>query len=156
MRVIISALVLLIVSAAHAQLPADQLKFVDSIENVVNSNLKKYTVKKDTGRIVISKNQMASYQKQFYLDRKTNSLYLVTYLQLFNNGMLINETYYYLHNKPLSVYRLKQAKRKIPQEEAYYFYNDQTYRYNDSTILQHTNEIRSSAEKLLAEFKKLK
>ena len=156
MRVIISALVLLIVSAAHAQLPADQLKFVDSIENVVNSNLKKYTVKKDTGRIVISKNQMASYQKQFYLDRKTNSLYLVTYLQLFNNGMLINETYYYLHNKPLSVYRLKQAKRKIPQEEAYYFYNDQTYRHNDSTILQHTNEIRSSAEKLLAEFKKLK
>jgi competence protein ComGC len=156
MRGIISVLVLLIVSAAHAQLPADQLKFVDSVENLVNSNLKKYTLKKDTGRIVVSKTQTASYQKQFYLDRKTNSLYLVTYLKLFSNGVLINDTYYYLHNKPLSAYRLKQAKHKTPQEEAYYFYNDQTYRHNDSTILHRTNEIRSSAESLLAEFKKLK
>ena len=156
MRMIICAFVLLIFSGAHGQLPADQLKFVDSIENQVNSNLKKYTVKKDTGRIVVSKNQTASYQKQFYIDRKTNNLYLVTYLRLFNNGMLINETYYFLHNKPLSVYRLKQIKHKLPQEEAYYFYNEQTYRHTDSTILQHPNEIRNNAESLLAEFKKLK
>jgi len=154
MRALIPAFFLLIVSAAHAQVPLPQFKFVDSVENVVNANLKKYTVKKDTGRIVVSKNQTASYQKQFYMDRRTNTLNLVTYLRMFNNGVLINETYYYLHNKPLSTYRLRQAKKKLPQEEAYYFFNDQTY--TDSTILPRTNEIRSSAERFLKEYKKLK
>jgi len=154
MRALISSFFLLVASAAHAQLPAPQFKFIDSVENVVNANLKKYSVKKDTGRIVVSKNQTASYQKQFFMDRRTNTLNLVTYLRMFNNGLLINETYYYLHNKPLSIYRLKQARRKSPQEESYYFYNDQTY--TDSTTLPRTNEIRTKAEGFLSEYKKLK
>jgi len=154
MRALIFSFFLLVASAACAQLPAPQFKFVDSVENVVNANLKKYTVKKDTGRIIVSKNQTASYQKQFYMDRRTNTLNLVTYLRMFNNGLLINETYYYLHNKPLSIYRLKQARRKLPQEEAYYFFNDQTY--TDSTMLPRTNEIRTKAENFLSEYKKLK
>ena len=156
MRVMIFTLLLLIVSAVHAQLPGHQLKLVDSIENHVNSSLRKYIVLKDTGRTTSSKNETASYQKQFYIDRNTNTLYLVTYLRMFNNGMLINENYYYLHNKPLSVYRLKQARQKKMQEEAYYFYNDQTYKHSDSTILSHKNEIRSNAESFLIQYKKLK
>ena len=83
-------------------------------------------------------------------------LCMATFLRMFNNGTLINETYYYLHAKPLSVYRLKQPRKKAMQEEAYYFYNDQTYKHNDSTILQHKNEIRSSAESLLSQYKKIK
>ena len=156
MRVIFTALLALIIFAAHSQIPAQQLKLVDSIENVVSTGMKKYLIKKDTGRITTSKNQTASYQKQFYIDRGTKALHMVTYLRMYSNGMLINETYYYLHNKPISVYLVKQARRKSMVEETYYFYNDQTYNHKDSTVLKPVNDIRSSAEGFLAQYRKLK
>ena len=142
---------------ARSQVPEKQLRFADSIENLVNLSLKKYVVKKDTGRIVVagSKGKTAYFKKEFYTDTKNNTLYLVAYLRRFDDGMLINETYYYLQNKPISAYRLKQMKRKIMPEEAFYFYEDKTYRHNDSTILQPNNEIKNKAKSFLAEFRKL-
>jgi len=154
--VITTALLALIVSAVHSQVPAQQLKIVDSFENVVTTGLKKYLIKKDTGHLALAKNQTASYQKQFFIDRSTKSLHMVTYLRMFNNGMLINETYYYLNNKPLSAYRIKQPRKKAMQEETYYFYNDQTYNHADSTVLKPINEIKSSAESFLTQYKKFK
>ena len=158
MRVMIFTFFLLVGSAASAQVPAVQLLLVDSVENLVNSSLKTYLVKNDTGRIKTTSNKTGTgfYKKQFYIERKTGTLQLVTYVRRFDNGMLINETYYYSKNKPLSAYRLKQNKRKLMPEEAYYFYNDQTYKQNDSTILQRVNEIRSAAESFLRDYKKAK
>ena len=89
-RVITSALLALVVTAAHAQVPVQQLKVVDSFENMVSTSLKKYLIKKDTGSLTISKTQTASYQKQFYIDRSTKTLHMVTYLRMFSNGMLIS------------------------------------------------------------------
>ena len=153
---ITTALLALIASAAHAQVPAQQLKLVDSFENVVTTGLKKYLVRKDTGHLTLPRNQTASYQKQFFIDRSTKSLHMVTYLRMFDNGTLINETYYYMNNKPLSAYRIKQPRRKKMEEETYYFYNDQTYNHSDSTLLKPINEIKSSAESFLSQYKKLK
>ena len=81
---------------------------------------------------------------------------MVTYLRMFDNGTLINETYYYMNNKPLSAYRIRQPRRKKMEEETYYFYNDQTYNHSDSTLLKPINEIKSSAESFLSQYKKLK
>ena len=155
-RVMLSALLALMVSAVHAQIPAQQLQLVDSVENMVSTGLKRYLIRKDTGHLSLPKNQTASYQKQFYIDRGTNTLHMVTYLRMFNNGMLINETYYYLHNKPLSVYRVKQPRKKSMIEETYYFYNDQTYNHKDSTILTPNNEIKTSADRFLVQYRKMK
>jgi hypothetical protein len=153
-RVVISAILLLVVCKAHSQVPAQHIKFVDSVENSVNTNLKKFLLKKDTGRIVGVKNQTASYQKQYYIDRTTRALCFATYLTRYNNGTLINDTYYYVLNKPISGYRIRQVKRKPLEEEAYYFYNDRTYKQNDTTILAPDNEMRRNAESLLAQCKK--
>ena len=150
--------ILVVGVSARSQVPERHLRFTDSIENLVNQSLKKYVVKKDTGRTVItgSKSQTTIFKKEFYSDPKNHTLHLVAYLRRSDNGMLINETYYYLQNKPISAYRLKQIKRKIIPEEAYYFYQGQTYRHNDSTILKPGNEIKKKAESFLAEFRKLK
>ena len=158
--VIIAMMFIFIVvgTSARSQVPEQHLRFADSIENQVNLSLKKYVVKKDTGRTVVagSKSRTSFFKKEFYTDSKNNTLYLVAYFRRFDDGMLINETYYYIQNKPISAYRLKQVKRKIMPEEAFYFYNDKTYRHNDSTILQPNNEIKNKAESFLVEFRKLK
>jgi len=93
MRVVISTMFLLVIASASGQVPADHIKFVDSIETFVNANLKKFVLKKDTGRITSAKKQTASYQKQYYVDRTTNGLCFATYMRRFNNGTLINDTY---------------------------------------------------------------
>jgi hypothetical protein len=150
---------ILVGTSARSQVPEQQLRFADSIENLVNISLKKYVVKKDTGRAVNtgSKTRTAFFfKKEFYTDPKNNTLFLVAYFRRFDDGLLINETYYYTQNKPISAYRLRQFKRKIMPEEAFYFYNDKTYRHNDSTILQPNNEIKNKAESFLSEFRKLK
>ena len=156
MRVVISTILLLVIASASGQVPADHIKFVDSIETFVNTNLKKFALRKDTGRITSSKNQSASYQKEYYVDRSTNGLCFATYMRRFDNGTLINDTYYYLRNKPISGYRIKQVKRKPLEEEAYYFYNDRTYKQNDTIILAADNEMRRNAETLLAQYRSVK
>jgi hypothetical protein len=153
---VMSAILLLVIAVASGQVPADHVKFVDSIETFVNTNMKKFLVKKDTGQITSAKNQTASYQKQYYVDRNTKGLCLATYMRRYTNGTLINDTYYYLHNKPISGYRIKQVKRKPLEEEAYYFYNDRTYKQNDTTTLAPDNEMRRNAESLLAQYKNSK
>ena len=158
MRVVIFTLLFFIFSPAYSQVPDLQLKFADSVENVVNTSIKKYFLREDTGRLVITGSKMETvfFKRQFYIDPKTKSLHLVTYLRMYNNGLLINETYYYLYNKPVSAYRLRQMKKKITPEEAYYFYNNQTYKHNDSTVLKPQNEIRSNAERFLKLYMKTK
>jgi hypothetical protein len=137
--------------------PDVHLRFVDSIENATNSSIKKLIVKKDTGTIFsVEKKKTGSYEKQFYIDRKSNNLCLVNYLRIFVNGVMVNENYYYLKNKPISAYRLKQAKRKILPEDVYYFYKDQIYHHNDSTVLQSNNDIKVKAEAFLKQYRQLK
>jgi hypothetical protein len=157
MRVVICVFFVLINFAAHSQVPDKHLRFVDSIENATNSSLKKFIIKKDTGTIFSKdKKKTGSYEKQFYIDRKSNTLHLVNYLKMFVNGVIVNENYYYLNNKPISAYTLKQAKRKILPEDVYYFYKDQIHHFNDSTVLKSNSEIKINAEVFLKQYRQLK
>ena len=149
-------LVFYITGKSHSQV-SQNLKYIDSIETQINGSLHSFRIKQDTGGIIgqTSKTRIGSFKKNFYIDRKSSKLNLVTYFQILKDGTLVNESYYYSNDSPVSAYRFKRSKKKTYPEAGFYFYNDELYENKDSTFVISNDKIKINALKFLKDYKKL-
>src|SRR2546421_9539800 len=156
-RLLLSVLVCIIIGKSHSQV-SQKLKYIDSIESQINGSIHSNRIRKDTGSIIspTSKTRVGSYKKEFYIDKKTSKLNLVIYFQIFQDGTLVNESYYYSNEVPISAYRFKRLKKKTYPETAFYFYNNELYENKDSAFVISNDKIKANSLKFLRDYENLR
>ena len=141
--------------ACYSQNHLQAVKKLDSLTEVINKNFRNDFEKKDTGVLLYKTGKLAGRYKHFYyISKKDSSLQLVVKNRISPSGHVLQESFYYWSNQPITAFRMDSRKEKL-QEREFYFMNSKLFEKVGNKLLPSRDNIKKSATENLKTSTKL-
>lgn len=132
-----------------------EVKKLDSLTKIINDTFRQDLEKKDSGSLVDKFNKVTGKYEYFYfINKKDSTLRLVVKNYKSDSSAMLQESFYYWNNRPITVFRIYTTK-EIFTENAFYFINDKVFEKTKALLAPVNDEIKNSANENLKLYTKL-